>query len=149
MNFDPKTKEEAFKVNLLPKGNYQFEVLRAEDTVSGGGQPMVRILLKVWDETGKPHPLWDVLMESYEFKLRHFCYCVGLGEMSETGKFDCDLVIGKSGVCKIYIKEDKTGEYLPKNAVADYLINNDNNANLMVAKRSEVSDVFKDDSIPF
>jgi Protein of unknown function (DUF669) len=121
MKFTPKTKEEAMRAGLLPKGVYPFVVIKAENKTSKSGNPMVELLLKIWDVNGKEYLMYDYLMESIEYKLRHFCYSIGMGEMSEKGEFDVYEVKGKQGSCKIIIKEDKNGEYPPKNSVSDYL----------------------------
>lgn len=149
MKFEPKTREEAMSIGLLKKGDYPFQVISAKEKISQNGNPMIALMLRVWDESGGEHNVFDNLMMSVEYKLRHFCYSVGLGEMSEKGEFDCDLVINKMGVCKLYIQEDKNGQYPPKNSVADYLINNDNEANLTLKKTSEINNDFKDDDVPF
>lgn len=145
MKFTPKTKEEALTVKLLDKGNYQFEVLKAEQKETSNGSPAINVMLKVWGEDDNTYLVWDMLSEAFDFKLRHFCYAIGHGEMSEKGEFDCELVLNKIGVCKIYIKVDKTGQYPDKNAVADYLLNNDNS----VPMRPKKEPSFKDDELPF
>jgi len=145
MKFAPKTREETYALDLLPKGIYSFEVIKAENKESKSGNAMIEILIKVWDEKGKPYPIFDYLMESFESKLRHFCYAIGHGEMSEKGEFDCELALNKTGVCRIYIKEDKSGQYAPKNAVADYLLPMDNSP----AQLHQKDDSFKDDELPF
>ncbi len=145
MKFTPKTREEALTIKLLEKGNYAFKVLASKEKISQSGNPMIEILIKVWDETGKEHLLYDYLMESFEAKLRHFCYSINLGEMSEKGEFDCELIKSKNGVCRIYIKEDKTGLYPSKNAVADYIVPMDNGAPTNLK-----GEPFKDDEeLPF
>lgn len=138
MKFNPKSEEEVKNLGLLEKGNYAFLVKNATEQVSKQGNQMIKLTLIVWGEDGREHKIFDYLMESMEFKLHHFCYSIGLGEMSEKGEFDCEKVIQKQGECKIYIKEDKTGEYLPKNSIADYIIPSD---------KKEKN--FKDDELPF
>lgn len=149
MKFPPKTKEEAMSAGLVKKGDYQFQVISAKEKISQNGNPMIALMLRIWDESGSEHNIFDNLMMSVEYKLRHFCYSVGLGEMSEKGEFDYDLVLNRMGVCKIYIQEDKSGQYAPKNSVSDYLINNDNDNNLIPKKTNEMDNAFIDDSIPF
>lgn len=122
MNFEPMPKEEMLKLGLLPKGTYPFVVKAATEKVSKSGNPQIEVLLMVYDERGREHLLYDYLSPMLESKLRHFCYAIGLGKMSEEGKFDTSLVNGCHGECKIYIREDKTGQYPPKNAIGDYVI---------------------------
>lgn len=149
MKFPPKTREEALTVKLLEKGNYPFIVLKAENKISQSNNPMIQLLLKIWDEKGREHLVYDLLMESLEFKLRHFCYAIGHGEMSENGEIDCELIKGKQGECKIYIQEDKSGKYPPKNAVADYLIPMDNVGNLTLPKNKTQNSNEFEDECPF
>lgn len=149
MKFTPKSKEEALTVGLLPKGNYPFVVLKAEEKISKSNNPMIQVLIKVWDETGREHLVYDYLMESIEHKLRHFCYSIEQGTMSETGDFDCELVKDKQGLCKIYIQEDKSGQYAPKNAVADYIVPVDNGDNLTPTKNKTQNNNEFEDECPF
>lgn len=146
MKFAPKTKEEAMKSGLLEKGNYPFEVKAASPKISKAGNDMIEIFLKVWDKSGKEHFLYDYLMESVDYKLRHFCYSIGMGEMSEKGEFDCESIKGKAGICKIFIKEDKNGEYPPKNSIADYI---EGNGEIVISPKEHNANEFDDDSIPF
>lgn len=148
MKFTPKTKEEALSAGLLEKGNYEFTVIAAKEKESKAGNPMIEILIKIWGENGREHLLYDYLMESVEHKFRHFFYSIGMGEMSEKGEVDCELLKGASGVCKIYIKEDKTGQYSPKNSVADYILNNHNSDNSVDTKMQPQKN-FEDDDLPF
>jgi hypothetical protein len=149
MKFNPKSKEEAMSAGLLPKGNYPFVVKNATEEVSKSGNSMVKLILCVWDENGREHTLFDYLMESIEYKLHHFCYAIGLEDISLTGEFDCHRVIGTQGVCKIYIKEDKTGEYPPKNAIADYVLKEKNKNEKEIKGSKESKEEFIDSEIPF
>ena len=52
--------------------------------------------------------------------------------------------IGFTGICKLYIKEDKSGQYQPKNAVADYMTDKPK-----VKSEPAKADVPFDDDVPF
>lgn len=151
MKFTPKSKEEAMQIGLLPKGNYPFVVKQAYNKTSkSSGKPMIEIILGVWDSNGREHQIYDYLMESVEHKLRHFCYAINCGEMSEIGEFDIFKVMNKNGICKIIIKEDKTGEYLPKNVVVDYIVDEKNSAVMSESAINAIQDTKSlNDELPF
>lgn len=152
MKFTPKSREEAMQSGLLPKGNYQFTVKQAFSKVSKkSGNPMIELILSIWDSSGREHQIYDYLMESVEHKLRHFCYSIGCGDMSETGEFDIFKVMNRTGTCKIRVKEDNEG-YLPKNEVVDYLMENIDAASLDISNgfkaAAEIDQEFSD-TVPF
>lgn len=124
LRFEPKTKEEAFKVNLIEKGNYPFKINSAMEKTSSKGEPLIELILTVFDQEGKKHIVYDYLSPKFE-KFYHFIYAIGEGKMAQDGTLFLDRLKDKEGLCKIYIKEDKTGQYPNKNAVADYLLQND------------------------
>jgi hypothetical protein len=146
MNFEPMPKEEMLQIGLMPKGRYLFVVKAATEKMSKSGNPQIEVLLTVYDERGREHLLYDYLspIPALEFKLRHFCYAIGLGKMSEEGKFDTSIVNGKQGECHIYIREDKTGRYPPKNAIRDYVIDLDLRATVINENNN-----LPNDPIPF
>lgn len=116
-NFKPVSEEEA--LGLLPVGEYDFSVKHAENATSKKGNPMIKLLLEIYDTHGKSRLITDYLMEALAYKLRHFCYATGLESKYEAGSFDAADCIGKSGKCKIKIEE--SDGYAPKNAAQDYI----------------------------
>jgi hypothetical protein len=145
MNFEPMPKEEMLQLGLLPKDTYPFVVKAATEKTSKSGNPQIEVLLTVYDERGREHLLYDYLSPAFESKLRHFCYAIGLGKMSEEGKFDTSIVVGQQGECKVYIREDKTGQYPPKNAIGDYIID----LNVRATVVTNENDNLPNDPIPF
>lgn len=120
--FNPKTEQEVLTANLLEKGEYPFVVKSCQAKTSKSGNPMLEVVLCVWDKQGKEHTIFDYLMESMEFKLRHFFVSIGMEESYMKGAIEPASTVGKQGHVKIFIREDKTGQYQPKNAVGDYLV---------------------------
>lgn len=122
MNFKPKSDADLSTGNLLPKGEYDFEVINAVDKVSKANNEMIELKLLIYIDGTPARQVFDYLMESVAYKLKHFCYAVGLAKKYDDGTitaFDCN---GVSGRCKIGIKQDKTGQYPPNNNVTDYLV---------------------------
>ncbi len=146
MKFNVKSDAELSVMNLIPEGEYQFEVQSAEDTTSKSGNDMIKLVLCVWDSEGRQHTIYDYLLEAMPKKLKHFAKHIGLLDKYESGELLATECIGKCGTLHLVIQEDKTGKYPPKNSVADYLEKKD-----FVAQASTPvteADLF-DDSIPF
>lgn len=143
MRFKPLSEEEVARAGLLEKGTYPFEVRQAVQKKSKAGNDMIELVLCVWDKNGREYLVYDYLMESSEYKLRHFCYTTGLQEKYDSGELrDTDCL--KSGYCKVMIREDKSGLYPPRNSVADYIAGEGEKP----VKKQEV--LFEDDKdIPF
>jgi hypothetical protein len=123
MKFAPKTEEEIVSENLLPIGIYPFEVFEALDQVSKSNNEMIKLSIKVWDAEGGEHFLYDYLLESMAFKLRHAAAACGLLERYESGVLNAEDFVKKTGSLKVAIKKDKTGQYPDQNSVADYIVN--------------------------
>lgn len=130
MKLTPRTAAEIAEMGLLPKGEYDFEVIGAEDAKSGPnskvpGTEMIKLDLAVFSSTGRRFFVKGLLHPSMEVQLRHFCEGVGLMDKYEDGSLDADDCKGKSGRVKIKVTEDKSGQYPPKNEVADWVVNKD------------------------
>lgn len=129
--FQPKTEEEILLEKLLPSGEYNFEVIEAydkdpngNDLVSKNGNEMIKIKLAIFNQNNSVTRLFDYLVNSHNFslKIKHFCESIGLHELYRSGNLsDVNKFIGKSGKLKIIIRTDKTGQYQPQNAIADYI----------------------------
>lgn len=146
MRIRPMTEEEAAVAGLLPKGIYPFEVAEAKEKTSKAGNDMIELRLSILAEDDSKHGVFDYLVESDGSapKIRQFAVSVGMLPQYESGQFDAADMIGKTGVCKLYIKSDKTGAYPDKNAVGEYVkpTNGENAASTPKSK-----DI--DDDIPF
>jgi len=145
MRLTPMSDEQLAVMNLLPDGEYQFEVTNAEDTKSKSGNDMIKLTLTVWDAEGRQHTVYDYLLEAMPKKLKHFAKHLGLITKYESGELLADDCIGKCGTLDLIIQEDKSGKYPPRNSVADYVEKKD-----FVNHGSPVKegDLF-DDDLPF
>lgn len=121
-SFPVKTEDEVMREGLLPKGDYQFCVKSCKTRNSKAGNPMLEVILIVYDAEGHEHFVYDYLSSDFmPFKLRHFFVNLGMEDAYNKGAIDPESCVGKSGIVKLFVKEDKSGQYAPKNAVQDYL----------------------------
>lgn len=121
LNFTPKTEEELNKSVLLQKGEYDFEVMKAEEALSKSGNDMIKLTLKVYGPNGETAHVYDYLLVAMEFKLKHFCDSVGLVAEYESGQLTADMCGGRAGRCKLAVETDASGKYDDKNVVKDYV----------------------------
>lgn len=119
MRFTPKTKEELEFENLLPKGEYDFEVVKSEDAISKkSGAEMIKVNLKVFHDKGFQF-ITDYLMEAMAFKLRHFFETVGMIDAYNAGSIQAADLVGACGKVQLDIKP-ANDQFPAKNAVKDY-----------------------------
>jgi hypothetical protein len=109
-----------------PKGEYEFEILDASQTVTGPnsknpGVPMIKLNLTVYNSTGASRGVFDNLIANQPDKIMAFCDAVGL----EYGKpFDVLMLKGKSGRVMLKIQPEREWNgtvYDPSNAVSYYV----------------------------
>jgi len=114
MRFQPKTDEELYK--LLAKGEYDFEVIEAEEKKSKAGNDMIEIQVKVFTNDGNVI-LKDWLLDNG--KLKRFCQAIGQDYVYESGELRADSLKGEGGVCKVDI--EKQEGYSDRNKIAGYV----------------------------
>jgi hypothetical protein len=123
LSFEPKSENEL--ITLLSPGIGSYEVYHAEAKISKNGNPMIELILRVWDDKGNTGQIYDYLiLNEHKFslrKIRHFCYASGIGELYEKGALNANDCINRYGKLKIIIQEDKLGKYPDKNSVDDYV----------------------------
>jgi hypothetical protein len=152
MKFHPKTDKEIAEERLLTPGDYAFEISQGEDKVSSKGNDMIVLTLRVYKSGGEGFIiLTDYLMEAMSFKLKHACDACGLTNQYESGELKGEDFFGKSGMLKLAIQSDKTGQYPDKNVVKDYIVPEADK--FPIRKPNEPGKVTShadlDDSIPF
>lgn len=121
MQFQPKSEKDIQAAMLLPKGDYDFQVLEAEDLKSKRGNDMIKVNLGIFHGEAMRLRVFDYLLSAMEAKLRHFCDTTGLLAAYEAGTLCADDCKGRTGRCKLIVEEDETGKYDPKNSVKDYI----------------------------
>jgi len=121
VNFQPKDESEL--KNLLPEAIYNFEVLEASDGVSQKGNDMIKLRVGILSDDYEKvvSSIFDYLLESVAYKLRHFCDAAGLLAKYQAGTLTADDCVGRTGKCKVAIEKDKAGQYADKNIIKDYV----------------------------
>jgi hypothetical protein len=123
LEFTPKTEKEILEENLWPEGDYSFTILTAAEKLSKKSQsPMIELTLEIYNDEGKSRKITDYLMVSGAWKLRKACEACGLLAKYEMGSLEDYMFTGKSGILKLNIQKDTTGQYPDKNSVASYVV---------------------------
>ena len=119
MKFNPmdeEVTEEKPKRELLPDGDYDFEVVNAEDKISKAGNEMIKLQLKVRDRFIFEHL---VHLEKIAWKIKRFCESVDMIDHYREGYLAAGDIIGRRGRCRI-CTEQREG-YDPQNRVDKWL----------------------------
>lgn len=114
MRFEPKSDAELYK--LLEKGEYDFEVIEAQEKVSKNGNEMIEVALKVFGPD-KQHVIKDWIVDGA--KLKRFCESIGAADTYQSGELSADAVVGMSGKCKVAVEESE--QYGDRNKIAGYV----------------------------
>lgn len=122
MKFTPKNENELLEAFLYKAGEYDFEVLSAEDTISKkSGKEQLKVTIGIIEEGEITGRITDYLSEAMQFKVLHFCDAVGLTEEYNRGELTAFQCVNKVGRCKVGVRKDPTGQYKPQNTIADYI----------------------------
>jgi hypothetical protein len=159
-DYDVMSEEQALqeRFQLLPDGDYQAVVDSSLDKISqNSGNPMMDMILSVYDSNGKPHQVRDFLVftRGMMWKVIHCAESAGLMKEYAEKKFCSDTVRGKSLIVRI--RTEKGGEipadklkgkpagscYPDKNKVEYYLAKGEQ------VQKLESKDDFQDDELPF
>lgn len=119
MRFSPKTDKELAESNLLPAGEYDYEVISAEDAVSKSGNEMIKLKLRIFHGESE-RTIFDYLMEAVPGKLKRFCDQNGMQSAYHNGTLTAEDCYGKLGRCQIGIEKDKSGNYPDRNGIKNY-----------------------------
>lgn len=153
MRFTPKSEHEIEAENLLPDGTYDFEVVKAEESTSKKGNPMMKVALKVFAPNGGTPFVYDYLLEAFLGKLLNFCSATGLMANYNSGNLEAHMLEGRGGKVEI-ITEAQAG-YRPRNVVKDYVRGDDASVSSPPSGRQYKASVpasssdMSDDDIPF
>lgn len=121
MRFTPKTDAEIAQANLLPAGEYDYEVVSAAEKTSKTGNDMIELRLRIFAGESE-RSLTDYLLEAMPAKLKHFCDSHGMSQHYTNGTLharDCEMLMGR---CKVGVEKDRAGKYPDKNRVIDYVV---------------------------
>jgi hypothetical protein len=119
--FKPRTEQEIAESRLLPKGDYDFEIVEAaEKNSKTSGKPMIELKIRVSNGSGS-RTITDYLLAETPEKLRHAAVACGLLDRYESGSLSDSDFRGKRGRLKLAIEKDKKKQYPDKNIVAGYI----------------------------
>lgn len=119
MNFTPMSEKELAEANLLPAGEYDFEVFEAVDTISRAGNEMIALKLWVFNANGRKFTVRDWLVANNVEKIASFCRAVGLDNEYHAGTVAAEDMQGRTGRAKI--KVNPAGQYPASNGVSFYV----------------------------
>lgn len=152
MKFKPKTEQELQAMMLVEPQECDFEVVSAEDAISGKGNEMIKLKLRVYTDSGERF-IFDYLMEAMAYKLRHFAEATGLIDHYEAGTLSAMDCLNRSGRLRLGIERDKTGQYADRNGVKDYVpVEGQSRAERHLEAKANAyapAPKFEDDEIPF
>lgn len=126
MQFNSRSREELARESLTPPGEYDFEIISAEETTSKKGNEMIKLKLRVFVENGEIH-VYDYLVAGMDYKLANFCDAIGRSDDYDDGEINADNLVGCAGKLKLVIEKEQkdkdTGEvkWPAKNAVKTYI----------------------------
>lgn len=151
MQYEYKTPEELEAERpQLKEGVADFEIVNATDDISkSSGNPMIKLVVKVWDVEGKQGNLFDYLVPHVPFKIKQVCDAIGRPEWY-AANFDLrpDMLIGKSGSC-VLGKERKSKDPKYANREPRIIISSYTSADEPKKEAPTADNNFEDDDIPF
>jgi len=119
--FTPEDPRKLAAIGLLLPGEYDFEVIGAENARSKAGNEMLKVKLTIFNGDRKS-TLFDYLVfsENGMNKVYGFCLATGIEEKYHNGELNVNDVLNRCG--KVFVKiDDKDPDYEPKNAVGRYV----------------------------
>ncbi len=125
MRFVPLSEEEAAaqSADLLPDGQYDYEIREASEEVSkASGAEMMKLEVWVYDQTGARRLVFDYLVNSERaaWRMRSFAESCNLLEQYKTGSLMVADIIGRTGRCQIATQK-ADGGYPAKNIIRAYV----------------------------
>lgn len=129
------TDEEVKNRNVVPDGNYPFEIMTVTVKKTKGGRDlngkekeifdMLELEYNFWDENGVIRKMkdWIVFMPNMDWKYRHLAKSIKELTKYENGMLDEAHLVGKKGAFLLGHKEytNQQGEKVPQNFVKDYI----------------------------
>lgn len=160
--YDVMSEQEALaeRFQLIKEGIYEGIITSSQDTKSSTGNPMMDMIVTVYDENGKPHEVRDFLVftKTMMWKVIHFCDSAGILKEYETGNLCSKVAIDKRVMVKIVVEEGKEipqdklqgksmgSRYPDKNKVDEYIKQSDQGSKTPAT--GDNPPPFTDDDIP-
>lgn len=119
MQFQPKSAQAIEDSQLLPRGEYAFEIIEATETTSQAGNPMIEMRVRV-TKNGYARILPDYVLPQRPAKFRNACIAVGAEDKYLSGTVSDDDFLGKRGKVLVGVERAKRG-YGRRNVIVDWL----------------------------
>src|SRR5882672_10207333 len=110
-SYEVLTEQEAMaeRFQLMKDGIYEGVVTSSLDTKSASGNPMMDILVTVYDDNGKAHEIRDFLVftKNMMWKVVHFSDSAGITEDYLKGTLWSKIAVDKRVVVEIKVEDGK------------------------------------------
>jgi hypothetical protein len=122
MEFNPSDGTPKSGFDLLPDGEYDIEVIEAEERTSQKGNQMIALTLQARHPDGYDSRVWDYLVSTAAavFKIKMFCEATGLESQFQSGRLTAEECVGRKSRARITIEEGREG-FSDRNSVAEYV----------------------------
>jgi hypothetical protein len=110
MKYNTRSEKELAEANLLPKGEYPFEIADAKEQKSKAGNDMLVLEVDCIGESGARKRITDYIVPGTiwaDKKLHDLMWSVGLGEKYASGTITADDLVGRSGLAAVGIDKGK------------------------------------------
>ena len=122
MSFEYNPKEVKSEYALLANGEYECEIVDAEETVSKAGNDMIKLVLCIYGNDGEEVRVYDYIVNPNTiYKLKSICRCCGI---EFDGILDEQLLIGRRMRVLTKIEPERTVEgktYSERNSIVKYV----------------------------
>ena len=122
MSFEYNPKEVKSEYALLANGEYECEIVDAEETVSKAGNDMLKLVICIYGNDGEQVRVYDYIVSpSTIYKLKSICRCC---EIEFDGILDEQLLIGRRMRVLTKIEPERTVEgktYAERNSIVKYV----------------------------
>jgi len=122
MTFEYNPKEVKSEYVVLPKGEYECEVVGAVETVSKKGNDMIKLVICIYGNEGEQVRVYDYIVNPDGlWKLKSICRCC---DMKFDGIMNEQLLVGKRMNVLVKIEPERTVDgktYSERNAIVKYV----------------------------
>ena len=122
MTFEYNPKEVKTDYPVLPKGEYECEIVGAVETVSNAGNDMIKLVLCLYGNEGEQVRVYDYIVNpSSLWKLKSICRCCNL---VFDGILDEQLLVGRrmNVLVKVEPERNVNGKMYPeRNSIVKYV----------------------------
>jgi hypothetical protein len=118
MRFNPDANEDS---KVLPEAEYDFEVIRASESISSHGNDMMVLKLRV-GSNGTIKVVTDYIVAKQVRKVRVVARACGLLDLFESGEILPEHFMGRKGRVKLGVEKSLTAQYPDRNVVDRYVV---------------------------